>query len=232
MREIVLDTETTGLEPGEGHRLVEIGAVELVNHVATGRTFHAYINPGRAVPEDAVVVHGLTTAFLVDKPGFAAVVDAFLEFIGDAPLVIHNAAFDIRFLDAELIRAGRRPLGPARATCTLEMARRRFPGATNTLDALCRRFGVDASARDKHGALVDCVLLAGVYLELVGGRQPNLTLEVAAARPETGPGIVWVPPVRPRPLAPRITAAEAEAHAAFVAELGPETLWPLPLAAE
>jgi DNA polymerase III subunit epsilon len=159
-------------------------------------------------------------------------VDAFLAFIGDAPLVIHNAAFDIRFLDAELIRAGRRPLGPARATCTLEMARRRFPGAANSLDALCRRFGVDASAREKHGALIDCVLLAEVYLELVGGRQPDLTLEVAAARSETGLGIDWVPPVRPRPLAPRITAAEAEAHAAFVAALGPDTLLPLPLAAE
>jgi DNA polymerase III subunit epsilon len=227
MREIVLDTETTGLDPQDGHRIVEIGAVELVNHVATGRTFHRYINPERDMPEDAFAVHGLSQAFLADKPVFAAVVDAFLAFVGDARLVIHNAAFDIRFLDAELRRSGRTPFGPARALDTLEMARRRFPGAANSLDALCRRFAVDLSGRTKHGALLDCTLLAEVYLELVGGRQPDLVLEVVTSRDGRALGAAWTPPPRPRPLPPRITEAEAAAHAAFVAELGEGTLWSL-----
>jgi DNA polymerase III subunit epsilon len=227
MREIVLDTETTGLDPQDGHRIVEIGAVELVNHVATGRTFHQYINPERDMPEDAFAVHGLSQAFLADKPVFAAVVDAFLAFVGEARLVIHNAAFDIRFLDAELRRSGRTPFGPARALDTLEMARRRFPGAANSLDALCRRFAVDLSGRTKHGALLDCTLLAEVYLELVGGRQPDLVLEVVTSRDGRALGAAWTPPPRPRPLPPRITEAEAAAHAAFVAELGEGVLWPL-----
>jgi DNA polymerase III subunit epsilon len=227
MREIVLDTETTGLDPQDGHRIVEIGAVELVNHVATGRTFHQYINPERDMPEDAFAVHGLSQAFLADKPVFAAVVDAFLAFVGEARLVIHNAAFDIRFLDAELRRSGRTPFGPARALDTLEMARRRFPGAANSLDALCRRFAVDLSGRTKHGALLDCTLRAEVYLELVGGRQPDLVLEVVTSRDGRALGAAWTPPPRPRPLPPRITEAEAAAHAAFVAELGEGVLWPL-----
>jgi DNA polymerase III subunit epsilon len=225
MREIVLDTETTGIDPLDGHRLVEIGAVELLNHMATGRTYHQYINPGRDMPAEAFAVHGLSAEFLADKPRFAATVDAFLDFIGDAPLIIHNAAFDIRFLDAELARCGRKPLGPARAKCTLELAKARFPGAAHSLDALCRRFSVDATARDKHGALIDCVLLAEVYLELNGGRQPDLTLEVVSTAAGVRPGAIWVPPPRPRPLPPRITPAEAEAHAAFVAELGEAALW-------
>jgi DNA polymerase-3 subunit epsilon len=223
MREIVLDTETTGLDPATGDRIVELGAVEIVNHMPTGRTFHAYVNPQREVPEDAVGVHGLTAAFLADKPVFAEVAPDFAAFIGDARVVIHNAAFDIRFLNAELGWCGRPSIPWARALCTLELAKRRFPGANNTLDALCRRFGVDNSNRTKHGALLDSELLAEVYLELMGGRQPDLTLTVVAAGPVSGD--VWSPGPRPRPLAPRITVAEADAHAAFVAALGESPLW-------
>jgi DNA polymerase-3 subunit epsilon len=223
MREIVLDTETTGLDPATGDRIVELGAVEIVNHMPTGRTFHAYVNPQREVPEEAVGVHGLTAAFLADKPVFAEVAPAFAAFLDDARVVIHNAAFDIRFLNAELGWCGRPSIPWARALCTLELAKRRFPGANNTLDALCRRFGVDNSNRTKHGALLDSELLAEVYLELMGGRQPDLTLTVVAAGPVSG--AAWSPGPRPRPLAPRITAAEAEAHAAFVAALGETPLW-------
>ena len=224
MREIVLDTETTGLDPATGDRIVELGAVEIVNHMPTGRTFHAYVNPQREVPEEAVGVHGLTAAFLADKPVFAEVAPAFAAFIGDARVVIHNAAFDIRFLNAELGWCGLPSIPWARALCTLELAKRRFPGANNTLDALCRRFGVDNSNRTKHGALLDSELLAEVYLELMGGRQPDLTLTVIAAG-AAAPGAIWAPGSRPRPLSPRITAAEAEAHAAFVATLGETALW-------
>jgi DNA polymerase-3 subunit epsilon len=226
MREIVLDTETTGLDPDTGDRLVEIGAIELLNHMPTGRTFHAYINPQRQVPLDAVNVHGLTTEFLADKPLFTAIAAEFAAFIEDARLVIHNAAFDMKFLNAELGWAGLPAVPWARAVDTLDLARRRFPGAQNTLDALCRRFGVDNSAREKHGALLDSELLAEVYLELMGGRQPDLTLTVVAAGPMNG--AVWVVPPRPRPLAPRLTAAEAEAHARFVAGLGEDALWARP----
>ncbi len=224
MREIVLDTETTGLDPDAGDRIVEIGAVELVNHMPTGRSFHQHVNPQRVVPGDAVAVHGLTESFLADKPIFSAVVDAFLAFIGDARLVIHNASFDMKFLNAELGWAGRPFLPQARALDTLELARRRFPGAQNSLDALCRRFGVDCSSRTKHGALLDSELLAEVYLELIGGRQPDLTLSVVLTGPSHGAG-AWVPPPRARPLAPRITEAEAAAHAAFIAEIGATALW-------
>ncbi len=223
MREIVLDTETTGLDPDTGDRIVEIGAVELVNHMPTGRTFHAYINPQRDVPQEAVAVHGLTAQFLADKPVFARVAAEFAAFIGEARLVIHNAAFDMKFLNAELGWAGQASVPWARAVDTLELARRRFPGAQNTLDALCRRFGVDNSAREKHGALLDSELLAEVYLELMGGRQPDLSLIVAVAGPASG--AAWVVPPRPRPLAPRLTLAEAEAHARFIAGLGEGALW-------
>jgi DNA polymerase-3 subunit epsilon len=223
MREIVIDTETTGLDPATGDRIVEIGAVELVNHVPTGRTFHAYINPQREVPEEAVTVHGLTTAFLADKPVFAAIAAEFATFVGDARLVIHNAAFDMKFLNAELGWVGQPTVPWARTVDTLELARRRFPGTQNSLDALCRRFGVDNSGRTRHGALLDSELLAEVYLELMGGRQPDLTLAVVASGPALVDG--WTPPVRPRPLAPRLTPAEAAAHAAFVAELGERALW-------
>jgi len=228
MREIVLDTETTGLDPAAGDRIVELGAVELINHVATGRTFHRHINPQRDVPPDAVAVHGLTAAFLADKPLFRDVVDEFLAFVGDARLVIHNAAFDIGFLDAELGWLGRPPFGAARAVDTLELARRRFPGAPSSLDALCRRFGVDNSGRLKHGALLDSELLAEVYLELMGGRQADLSLTVVRTGAAAGAAADWHPPPRPRPLPPRLTAEEAAAHAAFIATLGEATLWPAP----
>jgi DNA polymerase-3 subunit epsilon len=224
VREIVLDTETTGLDPDGGDRIVELGAVELVNHMPTGRTFHAYVNPQREVPDEAAKVHGLTTAFLADKPVFAAVATAFVAFLGDARLVIHNAGFDIRFLNAELGWAGLASLPWARAIDTLELAKRRFPGANNTLDALCRRFGVDTSSRVKHGALLDSELLAEVYLELMGGRQPDLTLSVVTGAAVVA-GVAWTPPPRQRPLPPRLAAAEAEAHAVFVATLGEAPLW-------
>lgn len=225
MREIVLDTETTGLDPDTGDRIVEIGAVELVNHMPTGRSFHAYINPQRDMPSEAVAVHGLTAAFLADKPVFTAIAAEFAAFVGDARLVIHNAAFDMKFLNAELGWAGQAGLPWARAVDTLELAKRRFPGAQNSLDALCRRFGVDNSRRDKHGALLDSELLAEVYLELMGGRQPDLTLTVVATGPALAAGIVWTPPPRPRPIALRLTPDEAEAHALFVATLGEGALW-------
>lgn len=227
MREIVLDTETTGLDPDDGHRVVEIGAVELLNHMPTGETFHVYLDPERPMPQEAFEVHGLGDEFLAGKPRFAAVAGAFLDFLGEAHLVIHNATFDMKFLNAELVRAGHPALPPGRAVDTLAIARRRFPGAPTSLDALCRRFNVDNSAREKHGALLDSEILAEVYLELIGGRQPGLVLdpgqggetELGAAR-ETGRL-----PARVRPLTPRITAAEAAAHDAFVAELGPESVW-------
>ncbi|MFO1107303.1 MAG: DNA polymerase III subunit epsilon [Amaricoccus sp.] len=225
MREIVLDTETTGLDPTQGDRIVEIGAVELFNHMPTGRVFHAYINPQRDMPAEAFAVHGLSSEFLSDKPVFAAVAADFLAFLGEGRLVIHNAAFDMKFLNAELGWAGHPALAAARALDTIELARRRFPGANNTLDALCRRFGVDNSARDKHGALLDSELLAEVYLELIGGRQPDLSLTVVASAGAALDLANWSPPPRPRALAPRITEAETAAHARFVAELGEAALW-------
>ncbi|MCB1370664.1 MAG: DNA polymerase III subunit epsilon [Rhodobacteraceae bacterium] len=226
MREIVLDTETTGLDPAGGDRIVEIGGVELVNHMPTGRSFHAYINPERDMPAEAFAVHGLSAEFLSDKPKFREVAPDFLAFVGDATLVIHNASFDMKFLNAELGWIEAETLPWSRAVDTLDIARRRFPGALNSLDALCRRFGVDNSGREKHGALLDSELLAEVYLELMGGRQPDLTLTVVASG-DAGPAVSsdWTPPPRARPLPPRITPAEAEVHAAFVATLGENALW-------
>lgn len=225
MREIVLDTETTGLDPFAGDRIVEIGAVELLNHMPTGRTYHAYLNPQRDVPAEAVAVHGLTAEFLSDKPLFGAVATDFLAFLGDARLVIHNATFDMKFLNAEFGWVGKPAMPASRAVDTLDLARRRFPGANNTLDALCRRFGVDNSSRQKHGALLDSELLAEVYLELMGGRQPDFALSVVTTATTGAAAAIWVPPARPRPLPPRITPAEAEVHAAFVAELGAAAIW-------
>jgi DNA polymerase-3 subunit epsilon len=230
MREIVLDTETTGFEPDEGDRIVEIGAIELWNHLPTGRVYHQYINPERAMPQAAYEVHGLGDDFLRDKPPFRDIAAAFVEFIGDARLVIHNAAFDLKFLNAELGWLGLPPIPWERAVDTLALARARFPGAPASLDALCRRFGVDNSAREKHGALLDCELLAEVYLELVGGRQPDLTLTLspdAAALPGGGaaPAGTWRPGPRPVPLPPRITEEERAAHEAFVARLGEAAVW-------
>jgi DNA polymerase-3 subunit epsilon len=228
MREIVLDTETTGFEPSEGHRIVEIGAVELFNHLPTGRTYHQYINPERTMPREAFEVHGLGDDFLRDKPVFSAIGAAFLEFVGEAKLVIHNAAFDMKFLNAELDRAGLPGLPWPRAIDTLAIARSRFPGSPASLDALCRRFGVDNSRREKHGALLDSEILAEVYLELIGGRQPDLVLAPASApekKADTRPQEVWRPRPRPEPLPPRLTAGEEAAHEAFVARLGDAALW-------
>ena len=227
MREIVLDTETTGFEPTEGHRIVEIGAVELLNHMPTGRTYHQYINPQRSMPAEAFAVHGLGDDFLRDKPVFAHVGAAFLEFVADAPLVIHNAAFDMKFLNAELGWAKLPLLPMTRATDTLLIARRKFPGSPASLDALCRRFGVDNSAREKHGALLDSEILAEVYLELIGGRQPDFGLVNNGPSQGGGAGQsgTWRPGLRPKPLAPRITKEEAAAHDAFVEKLGAAALW-------
>ena len=230
MREIVLDTETTGFDPESGDRIVEIGGVELLNHLPTGRVYHTYVNPLRDMPPGAFAVHGLSSEFLADKPVFERIAEEFLAFIGDARLVIHNAAFDMKFLNAELRWSGLKEIPFARAVDSLDLARRRFPGAQNTLDALCRRFGVDNSSRQKHGALLDSELLAEVYLELIGGRQPDLVLTVGGLGESGGAdaAAAYAPPPRPRPLAPRITEAERAAHAAFVAELGETTLWSRP----
>ena len=222
LREIVLDTETTGLDPAAGDRIVEIGCVELENHVPTGRTYHQYLNPERAMSAAAFAVHGLGDDFLADKPRFAEIADAFLDFVGDAGLVIHNAEFDVRFLDAELTRAGRPALGLSRATDTLALARKRFPGAPASLDALCKRFEVDGSARVLHGALLDCELLAEVYLHLLGGRQPGFAF-AAAERARTASARRTRPHRPARPHAP--SSAELEAHAAFVAANLVDPLW-------
>lgn len=226
MREIVLDTETTGFEPTEGHRIVEIGAVELVNHMPTGRSFHEYINPQRAMPPEAFAVHGLGDEFLRDKPLFRLIVQPFLDFIGEAKLIIHNAAFDMKFLNAELGWAGLPTLPMNRAVDTVQMARQKFPGAPASLDALCRRFGIDNSMREKHGALLDAEILAEVYLELIGGRQPDFALTTAAPVAKTAIAAAdWRPRPRPEPLPPRLTEEEAAAHAAFVKGLGEQAIW-------
>jgi len=229
MREIVLDTETTGLEPAEGHRVVEIGAVELYNHMPTGRTWHQYINPERPMPQEAFAVHGLGDDFLRDKPLFAEIGSKFVEFVGDATLVIHNASFDMKFLNWELNSCRLAPLPMERAIDTLAMARQKFPGAPASLDALCRRFGIDNGARTLHGALLDSEILAEVYLELIGGRQPDFAL---SADPRANRGVTggtgdagWRPGPRPRPLPSRVTETEREAHEAFVAAMGDAALW-------
>lgn len=223
MREIVWDTETTGLDPNTD-RICEIGAVELVNHLPTGKVFHKYINPGQPMPEGAVRIHGLTDAFLADKPCFADVIEAFLIFIGEGRLIAHNARFDMAMLNAELRRLGRPALENARSVDTRELAARRFPGAQASLDALCRRFGIDLSAREKHGALLDSELLAEVYLELMGGRQHGLAFEVATDAIERS-STAWRGTPRPRPLPARLTPPEVEAHATFLSELGTEPIW-------
>jgi len=221
MREIVIDTETTGLDPHSGHRIVEIAAIELFHHVPTGRKFHCYVNPERDMPDDAFAVHGLSAEFLTGHPSFATVVEEFLDFVGDDPLVIHNAEFDLAFLNAELGRLSLTGLGRDRAVDTLALARQKFPGAPASLDALCRRFAIDNSARAKHGARLDAELLSEVYLELIGGRQAGFDLAAA-------PGVlqVAIEAARrfrpPRPHAPSV--GELAAHAALVARLK-EPLW-------
>jgi DNA polymerase-3 subunit epsilon len=228
MREIVLDTETTGFEPSEGHRIVEIGAVELFNHLPTGRTYHQYINPQRLMPKEAFEVHGLGDDFLRDKPLFHQIGQAFLDFIGESQLIIHNAAFDMKFLNAELKGANLAVLPYQRATDTLMMARQKYPGSPASLDALCRRFGVDNSSREKHGALLDSEILAEVYLELRGGRQPDFGLnenEKSKTGNAASEASQWRPPRRPAPLASLLTPDEQAAHNAFVAKLGDGAIW-------
>lgn len=221
-REIVLDTETTGLDPKRGDRIVEIGCVEVVNRFLTGRTFHCYINPERSMPPEAFAVHGLSDGFLKDKPKFAEVAGAFLDFIGDAQLVIHNAAFDMGFINHELQKIGRDAIGMDRVVDTVMLARRKHPGQQNSLDALCDRYGVDRSKRTRHGALLDSELLAEVYAELTGGRQQALAL--AQTRTElvitTGERRE-----RRRPPPSLLTEEEREAHRTLVASLGPKALW-------
>src|SRR6186713_2168050 len=225
MREIVLDTETTGLDPLRGDRLVEIGCVEMVNRMPTGQVFHRHINPERAMPAEAFAVHGLSSEFLADKPLFAIVVDEFLEFIGDAPLVIHNASFDIGFINAELDKIKRAAIPRERLVDTLLLARRKHPGVSNRLDDLCSRYAIDNSRRTKHGALLDAELLAEVYIDLIGARQSQLIL--ASETRVTITSGVGETPRRQRevPLSPRITDADREAHRAFVATLGDKPIW-------
>lgn len=229
MREIVLDTETTGLDPETGDRIVEIGAVELNAHVPTGRTYHQYINPERSMPQEAFDVHGLGDDFLRDKPVFRDIAEDFLAFVGDAKLVIHNAAFDIKFLNAELGWVGLPNIPFERAIDTLAIAHKKFPGSPSSLDALCRRYGIDNSARTLHGALLDSEILADVYLELIGGRQPGLVLETAGGAGDAAGGAAdvpaWKPRPRSRPLEPRLTKEEAAQHAAFVEKIGETAVW-------
>jgi DNA polymerase III subunit epsilon len=225
MREIVLDTETTGLDPLRGDRLVEIGCVEIYNRMPTGQSFHRYINPERDMPAEAFAVHGLSSEFLAGKPLFTEVVAEFLEFIGDAPLVIHNASFDIGFINAELDRIKRQPILRERLVDTLLLARRKHPGVSNRLDDLCSRYAIDNSRRTKHGALLDAELLAEVYIDLIGARQSQLILasETRAAQP----GGLGETPRRQREAAlePRLTDADREAHRAFISTLGDKPIW-------
>jgi DNA polymerase-3 subunit epsilon len=228
MREIILDTETTGLNPRGGDRVIEIGCVELVNRYPTGREYHVYINPERDVPAEAQAVHGISSEFLHDKPKFAALADEFLTFVGDATLIIHNASFDIGFLNFELERLGKTAIGMERVVDTLALARRKHPSGPNSLDALCKRYGIDNGMRVKHGALLDSVLLAEVYLELLGERQGALTL--ATANSDTlaaslSAGRARQAQQRPAPLPSRLTAEDEAAHATFVATLGPSAIW-------
>jgi DNA polymerase III subunit epsilon len=225
MREIVLDTETTGLDPLQGDRIVEIGCIELLNRIPTGKTFHSYVNPEREMPASASAIHGLSTEFLRHKPVFATIADEFLDFLKDSALVIHNAGFDIAFINAELERAARPPLGRDRLVDTLLLARRKHPAGPNRLDDLCARYGIDNSRRTRHGALLDAEILAELYIDLVGARQAQLGLQGssnaaigARARPLT------IAP-RPVPLAVHVTAAERAAHRAFVATLGANAIW-------
>ena len=227
MRQIVLDTETTGFEPESGDRIVEIGAVELLNHLPSGRTYHQYINPERSMPQGAFEVHGLGDEFLADKPVFKTIAQDFLNFVQDSRLVIHNASFDMKFLNAELKWAGHPMLPMDQALDTLAIARKKFPGSPASLDALCRRFGIDNAARTLHGALLDSEILAEVYLELIGGRQPGLVL--SESRKKSDDGQVsdddWRAGPRPGSLPTRLTSEEAEAHEAFLAKLGEDALW-------
>jgi DNA polymerase III subunit epsilon len=226
MREIVFDTETTGLDPLQGHRLVEIGCVELVNRFPSGRVFHRYFNPDRDMPAEAFAVHGLSAEFLKDKPRFGEIADEIAAFIEDAPLVAHNALFDLGFLNAELERCAKQMVGRDRLVDTLMLARRRHPAGPNRLDDLCLRYGIDNSRRTKHGALLDAELLAEVYIELVGGRQASLILVDTGARSRATAGRRnAAAPRRPLPIAPRLSDIELAAHAQFIARMGDKAIW-------
>ena len=225
MREIVLDTETTGLDPLRGDRLVEIGCVEIFNRMPTGQIFHRHLNPERDMPAEAFAVHGLSGEFLADKPLFAHVVDEFLEFIADAPLVIHNASFDIGFINAELDRIKRPPIARDRLVDTLLLARRKHPGVSNRLDDLCSRYAIDNSRRTKHGALLDAELLAEVYIDLIGARQSQLILGAETRDARAGAYGEMPRRQRPVPLAARVTDADRAAHRAFVVTLGDKPIW-------
>jgi DNA polymerase-3 subunit epsilon len=225
MREIVLDTETTGLDPYQGHRMVEIGCIELVNRIPSGQNFHRYLNPERDVPAEAFAIHGISSEFLRDKPRFAEISEDLLTFIGDAPLVAHNAMFDLGFLNAELERAGKILVARERLVDTLLLARRKHPGGPNRLDDLCARYGIDNSRRTKHGALLDAEILAEVYLELIGARQAQLILVETGNTTEGVHAGSAAIRARPVALAPRLTADEREAHLAFVATLGETAIW-------
>jgi len=227
MREIVLDTETTGFDAQGSDRIVEIGCVELINHIPSGCEWHSYLDPERDMPQAAFEVHRLSGEFLKGKPLFADIAEDFLAFIEQDNLIIHNADFDVGFLNAELGRIERPSIVMDRVTDTLALARRKHPGASNSLDALCKRYGVDASGRKVHGALIDCGLLAGVYIELIGGHQAHLELKAhsggASGEDANGAGVR----ARPAPLTPHLSEAEADAHRAFVSTLGAKALWHL-----
>ena len=229
MREIIFDTETTGLRPEDGERIIEIGAVELENRFPTGRSFHVYINPeGRQVHPDALRVHGITDQFLAEKPVFAAIAEEFLGFIGESVLVAHNANFDMGFLNAEFSRLGLPPIAPERIVDSLQIARRKHPMGPNSLDALCTRYAIDNARRTRHGALLDAELLAEVYIELNGGRQANLVLDSENSNPAETLEIEVQPSARqqrPQPLPTRLDAETTERHAAFVATLGESAIW-------
>jgi DNA polymerase-3 subunit epsilon len=225
MREIVLDTETTGLDPLRGDRLVEVGCIELFNRMPTGQTFHRYMNPERDMPAEAYAVHGLSTEFLASKPLFVEVVEEFLAFIGDAPLVIHNASFDISFINAELDRIKRAAIPRDRLVDTLLLARRKHPGVSNRLDDLCSRYAIDNSRRTKHGALLDAELLAEVYIDLIGARQSQLILAAETIDIRVGTGGDMARRQRQIPLAARVSEEDRAAHRAFVATLGDKPIW-------
>ncbi len=228
MREIVLDTETTGLDPESGDRIVEIGGVELFGHMPTGKTYHQYIFPERSVPQEAIQVHGLTDDFLRGKPIFKDIAQEFLDFIGDAKLIIHNAAFDMKFLNAELRWLGMQQIPWEQAIDTLAIARKKFPGSPASLDALCRRYSIDNSSRTLHGALLDSEILADVYLELIGGRQPDFALAQEPEKKldhENSHQDDWRPRPRTVPLGSRLLSAEADRHDAFVQDMGEGAIW-------
>lgn len=224
MREIVLDTETTGLDPAEGHRIIEVCCLELDNHLPTGKVFHTLIHPERDIPEDSVRVHGLSAEKLADAPVFGAIIDDLLAFIGESRLVIHNAEFDLKFLNAEFARLNRPALPPARGIDTIALAKRRFPGSRFSLDELCRRFNIDLAMRAKHGARIDAELLAQVYLELVGGRQARLALAPGDGA-GSDIGFIRIARPRPQPLPDRLKAEEREAHARFITALEGDVIW-------